>query len=70
MINDAPAIILWYDENYRLTQYRVKNFYTNPMRYLDFSQVYIKEEAAKKEDKKDSTTAEVKKSDANTEEKH
>ncbi len=56
MMNDAPAIILWYDENYRLTQYRVKNFFTNPMRYLDFSQVYIKEEP--KKDGKDSTPKE------------
>lgn len=70
MINDAPAIILWYDENYRLTQYRVKNFYTNPMRFLDFSQVYIKEEAEKKGDSKDSTKNIAKSNDANTEEKH
>ncbi|HTL81803.1 MAG TPA: peptide ABC transporter substrate-binding protein [Bacteroidia bacterium] len=54
MMQDAPAIILWYDENYRLTQYRVKNFFTNPMRMLDFSQVYLKDEP-KKDDKKDST---------------
>lgn len=69
MMNDAPALILWYDENYRLTQYRVKNFYTNPMRYLDFSQVYIKEEAGKK-DGKDSSKKTAEKPDANTEEKH
>ncbi|MEO5643786.1 MAG: peptide ABC transporter substrate-binding protein [Bacteroidia bacterium] len=68
MINDAPAIILWYDENYRLTQYRVKNFYTNPMRFLDFSQVYFKEEPARNNGK-DSTTK-SKTADANTEEKH
>lgn len=68
MINDAPAIILWYDENYRLTQYRVKNFYTNPMRYLDFSQVYIKEEPAKKGGKDSAATK--KSADANTEENH
>lgn len=68
MINDAPALILWYDENYRLTQYRVKNFYTNPMRYLDFSQVYIKEEPAKKGNK--DSAGKSKTADANTEEKH
>ncbi|CAN5223523.1 ABC transporter substrate-binding protein [soil metagenome] len=51
MMNDAPALILWYDENYRLTQYHVKNFYTNPMRYLDFSHVYFKEEQKKKDGK-------------------
>lgn len=69
MMNDAPVMILWYDENYRLTQYHVKNFYTNPMRYLDFSQVYLKEEP-EKSGGKDSTSGEGKKtSDANTEEK-
>lgn len=67
MMNDAPSIILWYDENYRLTQYHVKNFYTNPMRYLDFSQVYLKDEPKKNgESGKDSSGG--KKSDA--EEKH
>ncbi|MBI3511036.1 MAG: peptide ABC transporter substrate-binding protein [Bacteroidetes bacterium] len=63
MMADAPVIILWYDENYRLTQYRVKNFYTNPMRYLDFSQVYLKEEPAKKNGK-DSASGGGKKNDA------
>lgn len=54
MMNDAPAMILWYDENYRLTQYHVKNFFTNPMRLLDFSEVYLKDEP-KKPEGKDST---------------
>lgn len=67
MMNDAPTLILWYDENYRLTQYRVKNFYTNPMRYLDFSQVYFKEEPAKSGGK-GNDSADSKKGDA--EEKH
>ncbi|GAB4133421.1 MAG: ABC transporter substrate-binding protein [Bacteroidia bacterium] len=53
MMNDAPAMILWYDENYRLSQSHVKNFYTNPMRYLDFSQVYLKKAEEKKEEKKE-----------------
>ncbi len=51
MMNDAPVIILWYDENYRLTQYHVKNFFTNPMRLLDFSEVYLKDEPKKAGDK-------------------
>lgn len=46
MMADAPAMILWYDENYRLTQSRVRNFWPNPMRYFDFSQVYLKEVTA------------------------
>jgi oligopeptide transport system substrate-binding protein len=44
MMADAPAMILWYDENYRLAQSRVRNFWANPMRYFDFSQVYLKEQ--------------------------
>lgn len=47
MMADAPAMILWYDENYRLAQARVRNFWANPMRYFDFSQVYLKEPEAK-----------------------
>lgn len=43
MMNDAPAMILWYDENYRLAQSRVRNFWANPMRYFDFSQVFLKD---------------------------
>jgi oligopeptide transport system substrate-binding protein len=46
MMADAPAMILWYDENYRLAQSRVRNFWANPMRYFDFSQVYLKEVTA------------------------
>lgn len=57
MVNDAPAMFLWYDENYKLTQYRIRNFYTNAMRYYDFSEVFIKndlpkEEGAKGDEKK------------------
>lgn len=58
MMADAPAMILWYDENYRLAQSRVRNFWANPMRYFDFSQVYLKEQEAK--DKADSTKKETK----------
>ncbi|TND10374.1 MAG: dipeptide ABC transporter substrate-binding protein [Bacteroidetes bacterium] len=52
MVNDAPSMFLWYDENYKLTQYRIKNFYTNAMRYYDFSEVYVKEDTAPKEGEK------------------
>lgn len=59
MMLDAPAMILWYDENYRLAQSRVRNFWANPMRYFDFSQVYLKEQEAK--GKSDSTNKDDKK---------
>lgn len=63
MMQDAPAMILWYDENYRLAQSRVRNFWANPMRYFDFSQVYLKEvtDPAKKDS---AAGAEKKTSDA------
>lgn len=59
MMKDAPAIILWYDENYRLAQSHVRNFWANPMRYFDFSQVYLKEQDQK--GKGDSTNKDGKK---------
>jgi peptide/nickel transport system substrate-binding protein len=50
MMDDAPIMVLWYDENYRLVQSRVKNFFLNPMRIRDLSEVYLQEPVAKKED--------------------
>jgi len=35
--------MLWYDENYRLIKSNVRNLFSNPMRYRDYSQVYIKD---------------------------
>lgn len=40
-MNDAPIIVLWYDESYRLSRSYLKNFQNNPMRYKDYSNVYI-----------------------------
>ncbi len=42
LMNDAPIITLWYEENYRLIKSNVHNLFTNPMRYRDYSQVYLK----------------------------
>jgi len=48
MMKDAPVLILWYDESWRLTKSNVHGFQGNPMRYFDFSQVFLKaNEAAK-----------------------
>ena len=44
-MRDAPIIVLWYDEGYRLLQPYVKNFPNNPMQYRDFSQVYLEPQA-------------------------
>lgn len=43
MMEDAPVIILWYDEGYRLIQSFVKNFPNNPMQYRDLGKVYFEE---------------------------
>ena len=40
-INDAPVIVLWYEQNYSLTRFPIKNLYSNSMNYLDLSCVYI-----------------------------
>lgn len=38
---DAPIVVLWYDEAYRLMQPTVKNFPNNAMQYRDFTSVYL-----------------------------
>lgn len=43
LVNDAPIIVLWYDEGYRLIQSFVKNFSNNPMQYRDLSEVYLEQ---------------------------
>lgn len=40
-MRDAPVVVLWYDEGYRLLQNNVKNFPNNPMQYRDLSHVYF-----------------------------
>ncbi len=43
LINDAPLIPLWYESNCRLITTRMKNFYSNALRYFDFTQVTIED---------------------------
>ncbi len=43
-MRDAPILVLWYDEGYRLLQSKVRNFPNNPMQYRDFSEVYFEPE--------------------------
>ena len=42
MMDDAPIMVLWYNEKYKLIRSNIRNFYTNPMNYRDFSIVYFK----------------------------
>jgi oligopeptide transport system substrate-binding protein len=41
LMQDAPAIMLWYDEGYNMLQPTVRNFYSNAMNYRDFTKVYL-----------------------------
>lgn len=43
MMNDAPVLMLWYTENYRLMKSSVHNLFANPIRYRDYAEVYLKE---------------------------
>lgn len=43
LMKDAPIIVLWYDEGYRLLQSYVKNFPNNPMQYRDLGEVYFQQ---------------------------
>jgi peptide/nickel transport system substrate-binding protein len=39
--SEVPVMILWYEQNYSLTRWTVKDLYPNPMNYLDLSCVYM-----------------------------
>ena len=41
MMDDAPVIVLWYDEHHRLIQSNVQNMVINPMHIRDYSVVYF-----------------------------
>jgi oligopeptide transport system substrate-binding protein len=47
MMEDAPVIVLYYNESYRLLQANVRNFYSNPLNFIDFTSVYLKERTGK-----------------------
>lgn len=57
LMNDAPIMVLWYDGNYRLTQYGIRNAYNNAMRYRNFADVYISKDAGKTGEAKNDSTA-------------
>lgn len=42
LIEDAPLMPLWYNEDYYLRKSEVRNFKYNPMEYYDLTEVYIK----------------------------
>lgn len=42
MMADAPILVLWYDEKFRIYQGDVKNYFSNPLNFWDFREVYRK----------------------------
>ncbi|MDX2189167.1 MAG: ABC transporter substrate-binding protein [Bacteroidota bacterium] len=45
LMADAPVVVLWYDEGYRLLQPTVQKFPSNAMQYRDLSDVYFSQPA-------------------------
>ncbi len=43
LMDDAPIIVLWYDEGYRLVKSYVKNFPNNALQYRDLGKVYFEQ---------------------------
>jgi peptide/nickel transport system substrate-binding protein len=41
ILDEAPCIPLFYDENFRLEQKNVKNLPENPMNHMDMATVYL-----------------------------
>jgi peptide/nickel transport system substrate-binding protein len=41
MIQDAPILVLWYDESYRIVRSNIKSFPSNPIQFRDYSAVYM-----------------------------
>lgn len=39
--DEVPVMILWYEQNYSLTRWTVKDLFSNSMNYLDLSCVYL-----------------------------
>ena len=43
MMDDAPLIVLWYEETIKIAQSRVRNLNLNEMNYYSFRDVYLKD---------------------------
>lgn len=54
LMDDAPFIILWYDETIKIVYSKVRNLHFNEMNYYSFKDVYIKEWTKKEWEEKHS----------------
>jgi oligopeptide transport system substrate-binding protein len=43
LMEEAPIIALWYNERYKLIKSNVRSYFTNPLNYSDFSEIYLKQ---------------------------
>lgn len=42
MMMDAPVLLLWYGEDYKISYSKVRNLKHNALKYMDFSKIYLK----------------------------
>lgn len=42
LMDDAPLMVMWYQENYKLIHADVRNFFTNALDVRDYSEVYFR----------------------------
>ncbi|MDG2330369.1 MAG: ABC transporter substrate-binding protein [Flavobacteriales bacterium] len=42
MMEDAPMMMLWYGEDYKIIHSNVQNYHHNALNFIDFSKIYLK----------------------------
>ena len=42
MMNDAPIMVLWYDENYSMFHSSLRNYKANGLKIADYARVFIR----------------------------
>lgn len=42
MMEEAPMMMLWYGEDYKIIHSNVQNYHHNALNYIDFSRIYLK----------------------------
>lgn len=43
MMNDAPMMMLWYGEDYKIIHSNIQNYHHNALNFIDFSRIYLKQ---------------------------
>ena len=43
MMEEAPMMMLWYGEDYKIIHSNVQNYHHNALNFIDFSRIYLKQ---------------------------